>query len=472
MARQHAWIYAEEIRLLYLQQPIGMIATTVFGAALVVVHWGLVPTIILAAWYAAVVFAVLVRAAIFAVFWRAGSAKQHERKWEIANNASMAHSGLAWGILSIFPFFCSSFLHNALIAFVTMGMIAGAAATVSARRASYYCYAIPAFFPVAIVLLFPANLFHIMISTGMAIFFVLISLFSEKVYRMQYHSLTLRFNNNELLISLQQAKENTEQANASLRQEVDMRREAEEHLRELSASLEQQVRARTEQLSRANHELTAFSYSVSHDLRTPLLVIDELGKALQEDYGRFLDKEGTEYITRLRALAKRMSSIINDLLSLSRISQQELRREVCDLSQVAREIAAMLQSGDPDRQVAFVVQDDVKVSGDCNLLRLALENLLGNAWKYTAGKQDARIEFGARIEQGETVFFVIDNGAGFDMAYADRLFAPFQRLHRAEEFEGTGIGLATVQRIIHRHGGRIWAEGKTGKGAAFYFTLQ
>lgn len=236
---------------------------------------------------------------------------------------------------------------------------------------------------------------------------------------------------------------------------------------------------RTAQLKAANDELEAFAYSVSHDLRAPLRSIDGFSQALLDDYGARLDGEGQEFLRRVRAASQRMGQLIDDLLSLSRITRGEMMQRPVDLSAMAGEVAQDLQASDPRRQVEVVVQAGVVAEGDPRLLRVVLENLLGNAWKFTGRCDRPRIEFGCQSPGGErhpdatsgAVFFVRDNGAGFDPAYADKLFGVFQRLHRADEYPGTGIGLATVQRIVHRHGGRVWARGEVGKGASFFFTL-
>jgi len=234
---------------------------------------------------------------------------------------------------------------------------------------------------------------------------------------------------------------------------------------------EAEIRARTAQLEAANKELEAFSYSVSHDLRAPLRSIDGFSQALQEDYTARLDEEGRSHLRRVRAATQRMAHLIDDLLHLARVSRAELRSAPVDLSAVAQGVVAELRQREPRRAVEFVCVDQARVRGDPALLRVLLENLLGNAWKFTAQRRPARIEFGVSQQDGATAYFVRDNGAGFDMSYADKLFGAFQRLHSAKEFEGTGIGLATVQRIIHRHGGRVWAESAVDQGATFYFTV-
>jgi signal transduction histidine kinase len=225
------------------------------------------------------------------------------------------------------------------------------------------------------------------------------------------------------------------------------------------------------ELEGTNRELEAFSYSVSHDLRAPLRTIDGFSQILQEDYEDRLDEEGMDYLGRVRAASKHMAGLIDDLLDLSRVGRRPLTRERVDLSALAAGIVEDLRMAEPGRRVEFVAEENVTAWGDVSLLKVALENLLGNAWKFTSRKEGARIEFGVAEEGGRPVYFVRDDGAGFDQAYADKLFGAFQRLHGQEEFEGTGIGLATVARIVHRHGGRVWAEGEVGEGATFYFTL-
>jgi len=226
------------------------------------------------------------------------------------------------------------------------------------------------------------------------------------------------------------------------------------------------------QLELANKELEAFSYSVSHDLRAPLRSIDGFSQALLEDYADKVDAEGKDHLHRIRGAAQRMADLIEALLALSRVTRSEVHRAPLDLSALAGAIAAELQQREPGRQAEWVIQGGLATEGDARLLRAVLENLLGNAWKFTAARAPARIEFGVWAgSDGRPTYFVRDNGAGFDMAYEDKLFGAFQRLHTQAEYAGTGIGLATVQRIIHRHGGRVWAEGAPGKGATFYFTL-
>lgn len=228
---------------------------------------------------------------------------------------------------------------------------------------------------------------------------------------------------------------------------------------------------RSVELEAANKELEAFCYSVSHDLRAPLRGIDGFSQALLEDYGNKLDSSAREFLQRIRAGTQRMGALIDDLLNLSRFTRIEMQRQATDLSEIGRAVAAELRQSQPRRDVEIVIAPQLRGEGDPRLMRVVLENLLGNSWKFTSKKSHARIEFGRTENNGSSAFYVRDNGAGFDPAYSARLFGAFQRLHGIAEFPGSGVGLATVQRIIHRHGGRVWAESAVGEGATFYFTL-
>jgi len=254
--------------------------------------------------------------------------------------------------------------------------------------------------------------------------------------------------------------------------DITERKQVEEEIRKLNAELEQRVRERTAQLETTNKELEAFSYSVSHDLRAPLRGIDGWSQALLEDYHDKLDEQAQQYIERVRSETQRMGHLIDDMLQLSRLTRAEMVKEQVDLSALAQTIVERLKQDEPHRQVDFNIQAGLIAEGDSHLLEAVLANLLGNAFKFTSKRTDARIEFGQTELQGQPVFFVHDNGAGFDMAYSQKLFGAFQRMHRLTEFPGTGIGLATVQRVIHRHGGRVWAESEIDHGATFYFTLK
>ncbi|HEX5055034.1 MAG TPA: PAS domain S-box protein [Gammaproteobacteria bacterium] len=253
--------------------------------------------------------------------------------------------------------------------------------------------------------------------------------------------------------------------------DISEQKAAGDSLRRAHEELERRVRERTQLLEAANQELESFSYSVSHDLRAPLRSMDGFSAALLKSYGEKLDERARDYLWRIRGSSQRMAQLIDDLLNLSRLGRQQMRKEPVDLTALAGMVADELRRAEPKRSVEFTAQPGLEGYGDPNLLKIVLENLLGNAWKYTGRRERARIEFGGSIQKNRTVYFVRDNGAGFDMAFADRLFAAFQRLHSPNEFPGTGIGLATVKRIIQRHGGDIWGQSEPEAGATFFFTL-
>ena len=279
----------------------------------------------------------------------------------------------------------------------------------------------------------------------------------------------------ERTMQLRAAHDELQRTNAELMQLTldleDRVAQRTEEIRRLNEELERRVEERTAELAAVNKELESFSYSVSHDLRAPLRAIDGFSKALLDDYAGKLDEHACHYLGRVRTGSQKMSGLIDDLLDLSRITRIALRKESINLTELGRSVVADLQNREPSRKVTVKIADGLTASGDPRLITIVLVNLLGNAWKYTGKRQQAQVAFGHENKGSETVFYVRDNGAGFDMAYVDKLFAPFQRLHQDSEFEGTGIGLATVQRIISRHGGRIWAEAAVDEGATFYFTL-
>ncbi|QIR36113.1 GAF domain-containing protein [Tolypothrix sp. PCC 7910] len=255
---------------------------------------------------------------------------------------------------------------------------------------------------------------------------------------------------------------------ADLQAEVEERQQAEQAVRNLNQGLQRAIL----ELQVVNRELEAFSYSVSHDLRAPLRSIDGFSQALLEDYEGELDDAAQDYLRRIRSATQRMGQLIDDLLNLSRLMRSEMQLESVDLSLLAREICTEIQESQSGRQVEYIIQPGLIAQGDSRLLQMLLTNLLDNAWKFTSKHTQAKIEFGTITQASDIpIYFIRDDGAGFDMAYANKLFSPFQRLHRIDEFPGTGIGLAIVQRIVHRHGGRVWAEGIVEQGATFYFTL-
>jgi light-regulated signal transduction histidine kinase (bacteriophytochrome) len=254
-------------------------------------------------------------------------------------------------------------------------------------------------------------------------------------------------------------------------QDITERKRAQEALKKLNTDLEQRVRDRTVELEASSKELEAFSYSVSHDLRAPLRAVDGFGLALLEDCEDMLDEDGKDYLRKIRAATQRMGTLIDDMLQLSRLTRTQMLVEKVNLTEIAWSIIHEMQESEPERVVTIKIAAGLEDRADPKLMRIALENLLGNAWKFTGKRAEAIIELGATIADSRTTYFVRDNGAGFDMAYVNKLFTPFQRLHSMEEYPGTGIGLGTVHRIMHRHGGKVWAEGQVDKGATFYFSF-
>jgi signal transduction histidine kinase len=257
--------------------------------------------------------------------------------------------------------------------------------------------------------------------------------------------------------------------NLKLNKEIEKKHRAEQAIQQLNRELEKRVRERTAELQNVNQELESFSYSVSHDLRAPLRSMHGFSNAILEDYGDLLDEQGKNYLARIATASNTMADLIDDLLKLAKVSRSNIKKENINLSKIVEDMVSQLRINFPDRDVQVQIEENLYAKGDLNLIKVAIENLLNNAWKFTSKRSAAKIEFQKIEKKFGNVFMIKDNGVGFDMEYVDKLFEPFQRLHK--EYEGTGIGLATVARIIKKHGGEFWAEGKVNEGARFYFTL-
>ncbi|MBD3344547.1 MAG: hypothetical protein GF401_05750 [Chitinivibrionales bacterium] len=471
-------VFNEQVKMVYSLMPLGLIASFVNGTMVAALHVYIVPLPVLGAWLMLLLCFTLLRGFLLIPANRSISNGKHIRFWARIFISGMLVSGIVWGSAAFFLFFHESQAHRILIAYVLGGMAAGAAGTFCVIRKAYLAFTIPALLP-QIILFFAVNSTVNVLMGGMLLFFwILISFTAFTNRATTLSSYRLRFEREDLIASLSTARDQTQRINEALKKEIEQRRTAENELREAHAGLEQKVHDRTvemetanSRLEQANRELSEFSRSVSHDLRSPLHMIETFSDLLNDEYSRYLDEDGKLFLSRIRMSVKRMAELIEDLLQLSRISQSELHKEQVNLSDLVHTINANLQANNPNRKIELVVQSDVVAICDSRLMRIALENLLGNAWKYTSKTDKARIEFGVTRMEEMIVYYVRDNGKGFDMAAADKLFVPFKRLHTDPAFPGTGIGLTTVMRIIQRHGGTIWADSKPDKGATFYFTL-
>jgi light-regulated signal transduction histidine kinase (bacteriophytochrome) len=333
------------------------------------------------------------------------------------------------------------------LCFVVGGMVAGAAGALSAQLRVFFAYAAPAILPLCARVVAERDELHLAMATMLLLFAAVMSVAAVRNRNVTATSIGLRFEKDNLLASLAEAKDRAESLNAVLEEQ-------------------------TRRLERVNSELRSFAYSVSHELRAPLRAIAGFSEVLLEDCAQRLDATDRDHLGRISRAAVQMARMIDGLLTLSRVTRGSLNRETVDLTAMAERVAAELREAEAQRRIEWSIAGDLVADCDAQLVQRVLENLLGNATKFTGLVPEALIEFGALAEEGRRTFFVRDNGAGFDMDHARQLFLPFHRLHRDSEFPGDGIGLATVQRIVQRHGGEIWADGAVGQGATFYFTLE
>jgi signal transduction histidine kinase len=463
------------VRVIYDLMPVGMLATAFNAVVIAVVHWQLVPGALVVGWLVSLLALTLARAVTLIAFRRAhdGEPGLWRRRFVVGITAS----GVLWGASASFGLLHPSLSHQVLVAFALGGMVAGAAATFSAVPAAFHGYAVPALLPQIVVFAIQGGAVRLGMATMLLLFYGLMSLTAVKNRALILSRFVLHHEREDMVASLTHQRDSLEAHAARLAEEVRRRQELETELRAAQSELENKVEVRTaelaasnQRLSVSNAELAAFTHTVSHDLRGPLQAIDGFARLLAAHCGGVLGQAGQGYLGRVLANSLRMSELIEDLLTLSDVAYSELRRTHVDLSAMAREVIEGFTAREPKRAVEVVIQPDCAVEGDPRLLRVVLENLLANAWKFTRTTSPGRIELGLRAQRGVPACWVSDNGVGFDMSRAGELFRPFHRLHDSAIFPGSGVGLATVARIIARHSGAVGAESAPGKGATFWFT--
>ncbi len=463
-SREHPQLYAEQVGLLYRNAPLGVIGTLVNAAVLVFILRNLVPHRVLTVWFLCILLVSIARFVQFSRFRRVTPESSDVSRWGTWFVIGLALSGIIWGSAGIVLYPVESTIHQEFLAFVLGGMAIGAAAAFSVVMPAFIAYTLPSLAPLIVRFLAAGDEIHLAMGGMSLLFVVLITGIAFRISMVTLASLRLRFEKNSLVVYLSSAKNDLEKLNQELSSEIVEHRKAEEELKRHREHLEELVEERTS-------ELEAFIYSVSHDLRAPLRFISGFGRILMEEKAERLDEQGKDYLKRINLGAFQMNRLIEDLLSLSRISRQEIERTQLDLSKIASLVVSDLRASDPSRSVEVDIAEGLSAYGDESLITIALTNLLGNAWKFTSKTESARIEFGTLLQDGRIIYYIRDNGAGFEPQQGEKMFLPFHRLHSEQEFEGSGIGLAIVKRVIHRHGGDIWAEGTTGEGATVYFTF-
>jgi len=463
-SRAHSQIYTEQVRLLYRNAPLGLIATLINSAVLVYILRNVVPHRVLIAWFACILLVSTLRLVQLSRFRRIPAGSPDVGRWGTWFIIGLGLSGIIWGSAGILLYPARSIIHQEFLAFVLGGMAVGAAEAFSVVISAFLAYMLPSLAPLIVRFLVAGDEIHLAMGGMSLLFVVLITGIAFRIRSSTVASLLLRFENNNLIISLSSAKNDLENLNRELSSEIEERRKAEEELMTHREHLEDLVEERTS-------ELEAFIYSVSHDLKGPLRAISGFGNILMEDQAGRLDEKSRDYLKRVNLNAVRMGQLIDDLLALSRVSRQEIERTKLDLSKIASRIVDDLRASDPSRSVDVRMAEGLVAYGDENLITIVLTNLFDNAWKFTAKTVNPRIEFGTHMKDGKSIYYVRDNGVGFDVKQGGKMFLPFHRLHSEKEFEATGIGLAIVNRIIHRHGGNVWAEGAIGIGTTLYFTI-
>lgn len=471
-------IRLEQVRLLYRLQPVGLVATVVNGLIVTALHLPLVPSSVLLSWISLLTAFAFIRALLSIPARGEVGRGKRIKFWANIFAGGMLVTGIIWGSAAFFQYYHDSQPHAILVAYVLGGMIAGAAATFSTNRLVFLMFSIPAALPQIVLFFLSGDMVNVAMGAMLTFFWVLVTASALTNRSTTLASISLRFEKENLISSLRKANNETLSANQMLTVEIERRKEVEQQLRSAQAELEKKVKMRTgeleianRRLEEANRELSDFTHSVSHDLRAPLAGIESFQELLEDEFGGALNDSARGYLSLIRNSTERMKELIEDLLVLSRVDKSELVPTEIDMSALAEEIIADLQKRSKGRKVEIRIRPGITTRGDFRLIRIAMENLLDNAWKYTGKTETPIIEFGERSGGDTQEFFIKDNGAGFDMAYADNLFVPFKRLHSSSSFPGTGIGLTTVQRIMRRHGGEIRAQSEPGKGATFTFSL-
>jgi signal transduction histidine kinase len=411
-------VLRDQIDLLFTRRRLATFSFPVLAALIAYALWGHAERPLILAWFFAVCAVAAVGIVVSGLYGKESVSPGRTRFWTKVGIAVSALNGLAFGTAGLFLYQHNDVTRQAFLVLFLGGICACAMASSSSYLPAYLAFVFPTIVPVIVRLALDADRLHITMSILTAIF-------------------------TGFMVVLGRI------GNGTIKQACALKHE--------KAALAR--------------ELDAFAYSVSHDLRAPLRAVAGFSQALHEIYSSGLHEEAKEYLQRVRNAAQHMGDLIDDLLALSRVTRTEMLSERVDLSGLAQQVADELRQAEPGRPVEFIIAGGMEAKGDRRLLKVMLDNLLGNAWKFTGKSGAARIEVGSAVSEGRQVFFVRDNGAGFDMKYADKLFAPFQRLHGAAEFPGTGIGLSIVQRIAARHGGKVWCESAPGAGATFSFTL-
>lgn len=437
------YVRAQSLELVFRQSLSGIFANLAVALLLAGLLVGEVANEALGTWVVVMVTVAGARLAWQRIHQARLSDRESLRHWYRWYFVLMAMLGTTWGLGGAVFFHQADSVHQFILFLVLGGLAVAGVPFMAPVYACYFVYTAGVLLPLILSVFLSADATSTTLATMLCVFTVALLITAHFYRRKLSEALALAHENATLVTELRQYRE----------------------------QLEHKVTERTQALQEANREMEAFNYSVSHDLRAPLRAIDGFSAILLEQYAPRFDADGRQLVDRLRTATQRMDRLIDALLTLSRLSRCSLQRETVDLSRLAAGIVRQLREADGERDITVDVQSGLRAEADLQLVSVLLQNLLSNAWKYTRPAESAEVRVGVRKEAGRSVFFVADNGVGFDMAYAAKLFGAFQRLHSESEFEGTGIGLATVARIVRLHGGSIWAESQPGAGATFYFTL-